>query len=95
MENLTEAYEKVIEASDSGYYRPSRPTKEGFNPKEFVYYDRAMGVKRAEYVDDINRLKEMLAPGAMRKVAAPQGVNIWEDSDGGILIKVDNGIWLK
>lgn len=57
---------------------------------KYVIYDRSMqpggGPGSAEYVQDLEDVKEIIRYS--KKVKAPAGVDMWEDPEGNILIKV-------
>ena len=61
-----------------------------FNPQTFVFYDRSMqpgsGPGMAEWIDSPEDLEDALA--AAKKVRAPHGVDMWEDTEGNIILKV-------
>jgi hypothetical protein len=75
---LEEAYTKA-------YTSPAK-----FDYETFVFYDRSMqpggGPGMADWIDSPEDLKDALA--AAKKVRAPHGVEMWEDTEGNILIKV-------
>ena len=70
---------------------PKEPVKEAaqpisFHDKSYIFFDRSMGANYAEWVDSPEDLKDAL--GAAKKVKAPEGVHIWEDTEGNIIFKV-------
>ena len=77
---LEEAYTKAYTKTPSAK----------FDYQTFVYYDRSMqpGGRpgMADWIDSPEDLKDALA--AAKKVRAPHGVEMWEDPEGNILIKV-------
>jgi hypothetical protein len=68
---------------NEAYIQPKAASK-------YVYYDRSMqpGGKpgSAEYVEDLEDVKDIIEYS--QKVKGPAGINIWEDADGNILIKI-------
>lgn len=68
---------------NESYIKPKAASK-------YVYYDRSMqpggGPGSAEYVQDLEDVKEIIEYSM--KVKTPVGVDMWEDPEGNILIKV-------
>lgn len=74
-------------------YGRTRAKKESvvFDYQTFVFYDRGMqpgsGPGLADWIDSPEDLKDALA--AAQKVEAPHGVDMWEDTEGNIILKVN------
>jgi hypothetical protein len=70
-------------------YTKTSPAK--FDYETFVFYDRSMqpggGPGMADWIDSPEDLKDALA--AAKKVRAPHGVEMWEDTEGNIILKVN------
>lgn len=68
---------------NEAYIQPKTASK-------YVFYDRSMqpGGRpgSAEYVQDLEDVKEIIKYS--KKVKTPVGVDMWEDPEGNILIKV-------
>lgn len=61
-----------------------------FDYQTYVFYDRSMqpgsGPGMADWIDSPEDLEDALA--AAKKVQAPHGVDMWEDTEGNIILKV-------
>ena len=65
-----------------------------FNSQTFVFYDRSMQPGSvpgmANWINSPDELEDALA--AAKKVRAPRGVEMWEDVDGNIILKITKSV---
>lgn len=94
-QEIEEAYEKILNAQQSKEEANEESKKEvieeaaqpiSFHEKCYVFFDRSMGADFAEWIDSAEDLQDALA--AAKRVKAPKGVHIWEDTEGNIIVKV-------
>lgn len=80
--------QQLLEEAYTKAYTKASPAK--FDYQTFVFYDRSMqpggGPGMADWIDSPEDLKDALA--AAKKVQAPHGVDMWEDTEGNIILKV-------
>ena len=80
--------QQLLEEAYTKAYTKTSPAK--FDYETFVFYDRSMqpggGPGMADWIDSPEDLKDALA--AAKKVQAPHGVDMWEDTEGNIILKV-------